>query len=248
MAIPLIEPAQAASTPVVAGRHRLHGRGVLPGGEGPGRPAAEPVHQRGRRLVGGRLQRMRLVEKARPPPGLINVKPGPETIVIHRRRKPVSRRPACWPGAATSPSSTQGHREERGHLPRGGRQAVLRPRRLRPLRARRHDHAARPGSQSINSGGEKIFPEEVESASRGTRRCSTRRGRRGRRALGPAGDLPGAAPRGRARRPRGLVEHCRTDRRLQGPRGSSWWTVPRHPSGKPDYPAPRPSPRRLSMT
>ena len=32
------------------------------------------------------------------------------------------------------------------------------------LEARRHDHPARPRQQCINTGGEKVFPEEVEAA------------------------------------------------------------------------------------
>ena len=59
MARPLIDALRGARLRhVVAGRHQLDGRRVLPGREGPAlRAAAEPVHQRGGRLVGERLQR-----------------------------------------------------------------------------------------------------------------------------------------------------------------------------------------------
>ena len=96
------------------------------------------------------------------------------------------------------------------------------------------------GSVCINSGGEKIYPEEVEAGAQeppgGVRRP---RGRRARRALGPAGR--------RRRRSRGpgdtptleeLAEHCRDHaRRLQGAaRAPPRRPIQRQPSGKPDYP------------
>ena len=47
------------------------------------------------------------------------------------------------------------------------RRSLLDPRRLRPGRSGRHRHDAGPWFGSINSGGEKIYPEEVEGALKG---------------------------------------------------------------------------------
>ena len=58
----------------------------------------------------------------------------------------------------------QGSREVGAHVPRGERRALRVPRRHGDRRGRRHDHAARPRLNCINTGGEKVFPEEVEEA------------------------------------------------------------------------------------
>ena len=58
----------------------------------------------------------------------------------------------------------QGRGEVGAHLQGDRRRALLHPRRLRPGRRRRDHPPAGPGSVCINSGGEKIFPEEVEEA------------------------------------------------------------------------------------
>ena len=85
------------------------------------------------------------------------------------------------------------------------------------------------GSVSINSGGEKIFPEEVEGAVQGAPRgLRLRRRRRARRALGPA-RRRGRRSRATAPTPtlESIQEHCRTHhRRLQG--------AARAPPGRPD--------------
>ena len=56
--------------------------------------------------------------------------------------------------------------EDGGSLHSGARDPLCDAGRLCHGRGGRVDHAARPGSIVINSGGEKIFPEEVESAAR----------------------------------------------------------------------------------
>ena len=95
------------------------------------------------------------------------------------------------------------------------------------------------GSVCINSGGEKIYPEEVEAAVEGAPgRVRRRRRRRARRAMG-------RARRGRHRDATGTSRHPRGARRGQ-PLHVAGYKVPRElhvvdkiersPSGKPDYP------------
>ena len=57
----------------------------------------------------------------------------------------------------------QGRGEDRGDVRRDARRALGDPRRPRGDRGRRHDHVLGRGSQCINTGGEKVFPEEVEA-------------------------------------------------------------------------------------
>ena len=94
-------------------------------------------------------------------------------------------------------------REDGGHL-RGGRRQALGP-------SRRHGHRRADGtitvlgrgSLCINTGGEKVFPDEVEAAAEELRRRrGRRRRRRARRALGErvvAVVQPRAGPRSRRR-------------------------------------------------
>jgi acyl-CoA synthetase (AMP-forming)/AMP-acid ligase II len=94
------------------------------------------------------------------------------------------------------------------------------------------------GSQSINSGGEKIFPEEVESALKGHPKVfdalvvgvpDERWGQRVACLVQPREGEPPSLEE--------LVEHCRT--KIAGykvPRELHLVdSMPRHPSGKPDY-------------
>ena len=94
------------------------------------------------------------------------------------------------------------------------------------------------GSQCINSGGEKIFPEEVESALKAHPKVfdalvvGVDDARWGQSVAALVEPRPGGAPTLDE-----LVEHCRT--RLAGykvPRQLHLVpSMPRHPSGKPDY-------------
>ena len=96
------------------------------------------------------------------------------------------------------------------------------------------------GSQCINSGGEKIYPEEVESALKAHPKVfdvlvvGVDDERWGQKVAAVVQPRPGEPPTLDE-----LVEHCRTrDRRLQGAARSctSSTRCPRQPSGKPDYP------------
>ena len=104
------------------------------------------------------------------------------------------------------------------------------------------------GSVSINSGGEKIFPEEVESAVKCHPAVFDCHGGRGaRRALGPAGGRGHPAARGRgvarAERRAGALPH--QDRRLQGaPRSCTWWSDPALPQRQARLPVGRRAGRR----
>ena len=94
------------------------------------------------------------------------------------------------------------------------------------------------GSQCINSGGEKIYPEEVESALKAHPKVfdalvvGVADERWGQRVAAVVEARPGEVPSLDE-----LVEHCRT--KIAGykvPRELHLVdTMPRHPSGKPDY-------------
>jgi acyl-CoA synthetase (AMP-forming)/AMP-acid ligase II len=94
------------------------------------------------------------------------------------------------------------------------------------------------GSQCINSGGEKIYPEEVESALKGHPKVfdalvvGVADERWGQRVAAVVEPRPGEVPTLEE-----LVEHCRT--KVAGykvPRELHLVAaMPRHPSGKPDY-------------
>jgi acyl-CoA synthetase (AMP-forming)/AMP-acid ligase II len=189
----------------------------------------------------GGFNGMRLVEKGKTATdGLINVTPGPDTIVIDEDRRPVQL-------------------GETGLLARGGNVPLAYYKDPEKSAAtflevdgRRFSvpgDSARleldgtitllgRGSQSINSGGEKIFPEEVESALKGHPKvfdalvvgvADERWGQRVACLVQPReGDPPTLDE---------LVEHCRT--KIAGykvPRELHLVAeMPRHPSGKPDY-------------
>ena len=114
-----------------------------------------------------------------------------------------------------------GRREDGRHVRRGGRRALGAARRPRQRGAGRLDPPARSGSASINTGGEKVFPEEVESALHGPRRGGRRAGRgRARRPLGRAGGRGRPAACGPGGQLRGAAGACpRPPGRLQGAPG-----------------------------
>ena len=97
-------------------------------------------------------------------------RPGPDTVVVDadlharaaaRRRRPRLARPAR-PRAARLPRR---RRQDRSHLPRHRGRALLGPRRPGPPRpADGEIELLGRDSVTINSGGEKIFAEEVEQA------------------------------------------------------------------------------------
>jgi acyl-CoA synthetase (AMP-forming)/AMP-acid ligase II len=188
----------------------------------------------------GGFNGMRLVEKGKTATdGLINVTPGPDTIVIDEQRKPVQ------PG-------------ETGLLARGGNvplEYYKDPEKSAATfvevdgkRFSVPGDSARfeldgtitllgRGSQCINSGGEKIFPEEVESALKAHPKvfdalvvgvADERWGQRVAALVQPRDEQPTLDE---------LVEHCRT--KIAGykvPRELHLVDeMPRHPSGKPDY-------------
>ncbi len=189
----------------------------------------------------GGFNGMRLVEKGKTQTdGLINVTPGPDTIVIDEHRKPVA------PG-------------EVGLLARGGNVPLAYYKdpeksaatfvEVDGKRFSVPGDSARfeldgtitllgRGSQSINSGGEKIFPEEVESALKGHPKVfdalvvgvtDERWGQRVACLVQPRGDAVPTLDE--------LIEHCRTKiARYKVPRELHLVEeMPRHPSGKPDY-------------
>jgi acyl-CoA synthetase (AMP-forming)/AMP-acid ligase II len=186
---------------------------------------------------------LRLVEKGNTVlagGGLINVDRGPDTIVIDEDNRPV-------------------HRGEVGRMARGGnvpleyykdpeksaatfitvdgkRYSV--PGDLARLELDGTMTLLGRGSQCINSGGEKIFPEEVEAALKAHPKVfdalvvgvsDERWGQRVAAVVEPrAGEAPTLEE---------LGEHCRT--KMAGYKVPKELhlvpTVPRHPSGKPDY-------------
>jgi 3-oxocholest-4-en-26-oate---CoA ligase len=186
---------------------------------------------------------LRLVEKGNTTlagGGLINVDRGPDTIVIDEDNRPV-------------------HPGEVGRMARGGnvpleyykdpeksaatfitvdgkRYSV--PGDLARLELDGTMTLLGRGSQCINSGGEKIFPEEVEAALKAHPKVfdalvvGVSDERWGQRVAAVVEPRPGEAPTLEE-----LDEHCRT--KMAGYKVPKELhlvpTVPRHPSGKPDY-------------
>ncbi len=162
---------------------------------GPLRPARQADHRRRRRRPDRRRGRARL---GRGRPGA-------------RQRPPPARLP-------------QRPREDRGDVRRARRRAVARHRRHGDGRRRRRHRAARPGLGRINTGGEKVFPEEVESALKAhpaVYDClvvGVPDERWGSAVTAVVQPSPGAAPD--ARRPGRPLQGVA--RRLQGARSTSW--------------------------
>ena len=186
---------------------------------------------------------LRLVEKgntALAGGGLINVDRGPDTIVIDEDNRPVR------PGEV-------GRMARGGNVPLeyykdpeksaatfitvdGKRYSV--PGDLARLELDGTMTLLGRGSQCINSGGEKIFPEEVEAALKAHPKVfdalvvGVSDERWGQRVAAVVEPRPGEAPTLEE-----LDEHCRT--KMAGYKVPKELhlvpTVPRHPSGKPDY-------------
>ena len=124
---------------------------------------------------------------------------------------PTTAATSCWGSGEHGPGRDarlhagrllQGPGEVGGHVPGHRRRPLLDPRRLRHRRRRRHRRACSAGAaECINTGGEKVYPEEVEEVAQaapdGRRR---RRRRRARRALRRGDHRPRRAARRRARR------------------------------------------------
>ena len=189
----------------------------------------------------GGFNGMRLVEKGKTATdGLINVTPGPDTIVIDENRRPVALGQTgllarggnvpleYYKDPEKSAATFLEVEGKRFSVP--GDSARLELDGTITLLGR--------GSQSINSGGEKIFPEEVESALKGHPKVfdalvvGVPDERWGQRVACLVQARPGEDPT-----LEDLVEHCRT--KIAGykvPRELHLVEeMPRHPSGKPDY-------------
>jgi acyl-CoA synthetase (AMP-forming)/AMP-acid ligase II len=189
----------------------------------------------------GGFNGMRLVERGKTATdGLINVTPGPDTIVIDEHRKPVQLGEtgllarggnvplAYYKDPEKSAATFLEVDGQRFSVP--GDSARLELDGTITLLGR--------GSQSINSGGEKIFPEEVESALKGHPKVfdalvvGVADERWGQRVACLVQARDGEPPTLDE-----LVEHCRT--KIAGykvPRELHLVAeMPRHPSGKPDY-------------
>jgi acyl-CoA synthetase (AMP-forming)/AMP-acid ligase II len=185
---------------------------------------------------------MRLVEKGKTAnaSGLVTVQPGPDTVVIGDDDRPV-------------PPGHVGRLARGGNVPlgyykdpdrsaatfitvEGERYAV--PGDFARLELDGSITLLGRGSQSINSGGEKIYPEEVEAALKAHHQVfdalvvGVADDRWGQRVAAVVEPRPGEVPT-----LDDLVAHCRT--RIAGykvPRQLHLVDrMPRHPSGKPDY-------------
>ena len=205
----------------------------------------EPLHQRGRRLVRERLQRAcGSSRRARPSnDDRADQRQHGARHDRHRRGQPAGRsraRSAAWPGAATSrigyykdPEKTAATFIEVD----GKRYSV--PGDFARLELDGTMTLLGRGSQCINSGGEKIYPEEVEAALKAHPKVfdalvvgvaderwgqkvtavvrAPARARR-RRSTSSTSTAAPRSPATRCRRPLHLVDE-----------------MPRQPSGKPDY-------------
>ena len=136
---------------------------------------------------------------------------------------------AAGPGRACPDRLLQGPGQDRRDAGRGGREALCRARRLARIEADGSMTLLGRGNTCVNTGGEKVFPEEVERRAevppRRLRRAGHRRaptscsGSASRRWCSRAqGRVPGS---GRDRGPRPWP-----DRRVQGRRAASGWSTP----------------------
>ena len=142
-----------------------------PVGEGPVARAAPRTCSSAKRSARPRAGSTACAWSRREPPpnggGLINVPMGPDTVVIDDDNRPVAARRGRPAGARRQRADRllQGPGEDGGHVHRGRRRSATRCPATSP--ASRHDGTMTllgRGSQCINSGGEKIYPEEVEAA------------------------------------------------------------------------------------
>ena len=169
------------------------------------------------------------------------------------RRRPATASSGGSPAAATSRSATTRtrRRRRRTFTDRSTAERWVLPGDMAMVEADGTITLLGRGSVSINSGGEKIFPEEVEIALEGpSRRVRRRGGRRARRALGRAGRRGRDGATGERRPtvdgPRRARPPAR--RRLQGARArctSSTRSCARR-RARPTIAGPRPSPRARS--
>jgi acyl-CoA synthetase (AMP-forming)/AMP-acid ligase II len=191
----------------------------------------------------GGFNGLRLIEKGSLASGggLINVNPGPDTVVLDDDNRPVAR-------------GQVGRLARGGNVPIGyykdpvktaatfvevdGKRFSI-PGDLARLEDDGTITLLGRGSQCINSGGEKIYPEEVEAALKAHPQVydvlvvGVPDERWGQSVSAVVEPRPGATPT-----LDDLVEHCRT--RIAGykvPRALHLVDqIPRQPSGKPDYP------------
>ena len=144
------------------------------------------------------------------------------------RSSPAPAKSAGWRGGTHPARLLQGRSEDRGDLRRGGWRALGAPRDYAMVEADGTITLLGRGSACINSGGEKIYPEEVEAAVRPTRRLRRGGRRRAGRALGRARDRGRAAAPGRQRhprRPRQALPRARLRLKCRASRSSTRWSA-----------------------
>jgi acyl-CoA synthetase (AMP-forming)/AMP-acid ligase II len=190
----------------------------------------------------GGFNGMRLVERGKTAGtgGLINVPPGPDTTVIGDDNRPVPRGEIgrlARGGNVPIEYYKDPERSAATFIEIDGKRFSI-PGDLARLELDGTMTLLGRGSQCINSGGEKIFPEEVEAALKAHPAVfdalvvGVDDERWGQRVAAVVQPRPGESPTLEE-----LVEHCRG--RIAGykvPRSLHLVdTMPRHPSGKPDY-------------
>ncbi len=157
--------------PVEPRRHHLLGRDVERGDQAG--PAQAPQRHDPASTSSRRPRRSAWAARCRPPAAASNTakfKLGEQRPRDHRRRPRrragLGRGRASWPSRAARPIGYYKDPEKSAtHVPGHRRRALLGARRLRHRRGRRHARRCSAAARScINTGGEKVFPEEVEEA------------------------------------------------------------------------------------
>ena len=198
-------------------------------------------------LVGGARAWAASVSSGEPRPGPPSSASGPTSGSIgddgQRRRARVGQEPACWPSAAASRSATTRTRPRRRPPSGSSTATATRSPATTPRWGRTAPSTCSAGARCvINTGGEKVYPEEVEEVLKtiagvadavvvGHPRRAVRRGDRRRGRARPRGGSRDDRP------PKLVIDHVKA--RLAGykaPRRVRFVeTIGRSPSGKVDY-------------